>query len=343
MLTDYIIDSSIKGGRAAKVQTDDDFDDGEDYSKSLTTKEHSTKTLLDFVKTGDGECSIKNEEEEECGKCSTKIVLDTIKSFTSNMKQAGGSSGEDYLIIAARILGIRGEKHIEYKILNHPDFVSYFVREHPELGKKYIETISYYRFKAEGPRETTELVSNFDIINILNRWQYEFPDFYSYGFAMIDFADTKSDLARIAPSNLIKGLKIVNDEKELEIKKFKTFACVINTDHSNGRGKHWVCIFGDCRNDKKWTIEFFNSSGNPPTSEIVEWMEYARDNLNKLNPGKVKTRVVSSIRHQNSRTECGIYSLYYIRSRLDGVSYKVLASARIKDEAMIEFRKHLFR
>lgn len=59
--------------------------------------------------------------------------------------------------------------------------------------------------------------------------------------------------------------------------------------------------------------------------------------------GRVEAVPLTDVRHQNSRTECGVYTLYFIRSRLEGRPYSEFRSGRIPDEAMTEFRRHVFR
>jgi len=49
-----------------------------------------------------------------------------------------------------------------------------------------------------------------------------------------------------------------------------------------------------------------------------------------------------SHRHQRGDTECGVYSLYYIRQRLEGTPARWFATDTVPDDAMIKFRKHLF-
>ena len=57
------------------------------------------------------------------------------------------------------------------------------------------------------------------------------------------------------------------------------------------------------------------------------------------------SRAVTSVAHQRSQTECGPYSLYYIRRRLEGAPVETFTDpkVRISDEAMEEFRRYLFR
>jgi hypothetical protein len=51
---------------------------------------------------------------------------------------------------------------------------------------------------------------------------------------------------------------------------------------------------------------------------------------------------VSSIRHQHTRSECGVYSLFYIWSRLNGTPVSYFQNTPVPDNVMFEFRQHLF-
>jgi hypothetical protein len=89
------------------------------------------------------------------------------------------------------------------------------------------------------------------------------------------------------------------------------------------------------------TIEFFNSSGNPPKQEYLDWMKTTAADAVKLGftPAVIK---VSDVRHQLTKSECGVYSLLYIWSRLNGISYEAFRGRRVPDEIMFQFRQHLY-
>jgi hypothetical protein len=130
-------------------------------------------------------------------------------------------------------------------------------------------------------------------------------------------------------------------------KKYKCCGCIINSDVYQGGGKHWMALFADARGSK-WTVEFFNSSGNSPGPEWISWlvktknqMEELIDNL-KLKNNTVEILKVCNIRHQQSRTECGVYSLFYLWARLNGLSYEYFMKKPVPDQLMMEFRQHLF-
>jgi len=216
----------------------------------------------------------------------------------------------------------------------------------PELTK-YIKsnTIQFEldtRFKASGPRDSVKLLNNINIDETLLIWGREFKHFYPCPFAMIDFDTNGNKLGYINLANLVTGKEsYVDPIYGIQYGPFDIFACVLNTDISTGKGKHWICIVADMR-ELNWTIEFFNSSGNLPVAIITEWMETQRKYLLPYN-ANVETVVASNITHQTDNHSCGSYVLYYIRARLDKIPYTYFATNRIKDEDAVEFRTHLFR
>jgi len=218
------------------------------------------------------------------------------------------------------------------------------------------------RFAVVGPRESTSLLSDSNLDDTLRLWsRHEFKQFFPIKFAMTDFASTDSHLGAVDVGDIVTGrepviIDVDRTRRQYQdvsvLRKCLTMACIINTDVSSGPGKHWVCLFIDCRPGSRdsapWTVEFFNSTGNPPARPIVRWMEEARATLQNARAalhgsGAVMTVPVTLIRHQFKNTECGVYVLFYIRSRLEGRPFAVFTDgAPIRDEKMEAFRRRLF-
>lgn len=216
------------------------------------------------------------------------------------------------------------------------------VWRHPEIvkitGQKVRDFILEKYIKPVGPCGTTEWLSNIDIDTILSQWknvskEYFNKNFLHVPFQTIDFQKVNGELSYL-------------DLEETK-KKYDCFGVVLNTDTSKGSGKHWFAIFGDLMHkgtkEDPYTLEYFNSSGNPPTKEVTKWMEEVTSNLFK-NHGKYCITIHSSRQQlQFSNSECGIWSLIYIFSRLEGKSTDWYYDAKAKDKDMINIRKLLFR
>jgi len=319
----------------------------------------SAKALAGLTTTTD-ECAEDIEGRAPGGPCASRRMIEALSSFIVAIDARGGTRSaapsspllpsaetpESRVVReAASILGCGSESCV----IAHPDFRQYIVAiEH--MPKSEVDLELETRFKAAGPRNTTALTSNYDLDGTLMRWARVFSEFYPCPYTMMDFERTGTLFARIdlrdvlsgtAPLNLGPGFGVVRRPSHC-------FGCILNTDVSSGDGKHWVAVFVDCRPDDPatpWTVEYFNSVGNPPPKAVVRWMESRRAQLAayRRDGGPVESVPVSSMDHQESQTECGLYALYFIRRRLEGTPYLFFREQLVPDAAMTAFRAHVFR
>lgn len=242
---------------------------------------------------------------------------------------------------AAKVLGCSSESCV----VAHPKFRRFVAEEGGGLGGVHVLDVEVdRRFKTTGPRNSTRLLSNYNIDGVLQQWAAAFPAFFNFGFNMMDFETAGGSLARTDLGDVLAGREVQDLGKQggRVRRPCDTFACVLNTDVSTGRGKHWVAVFGDCRREDAWSLEYFNSAGNPPPPPVVRWLETSAARLGALS-ARVDIVPLTNMRHQSSRTECGLYALYFIRRRLEGAPAEEFRSTFVPDEAMTEFRKHVFR
>lgn len=302
--------------------------------------------------------------------CSSEPVVETIIEFVRDVAPAreasatgaaataaaeqegtlpsGPSAGAKAVRAAAAALGCASESCV----ISHSQFAS-FARK--KGISRRIEADKEVRFKAAGPRNSTALLNNFNIDETLQRWARVFPELYVYPFAMSDFDQTHESLDTIDAADAIEGHADLDLGSGAGVVRRPSacLACVLNTDTSRGRGKHWVAAFVDARprGSTPWTVEYFNSAGRPPFASIARWMEKTRASLTRLRGGNAKkygggavnTVPVTDVDHQLGDTECGLFSLYYIRARLEGRLISFFQGDRITDETMTEFRKYVFR
>lgn len=191
-------------------------------------------------------------------------------------------------------------------------------------------------FKPKGPKNTFAWLSNFDIDNVLKQLAKKHPDFLHIYFHMRDFEKNP-----IVGENGITLSNLCFHTHYKEGKK--TFGVVFNTDKSTGKGEHWLAVFGDFRDPKNCTIEYFDSAGKAPMPEVNSWMAKASVEWGKKFECPVQPLAVSCMIYQNDSHSCGVYALYYIMSRLEGVPNKDFQKPSVNDEMMHQFRKYLFR
>lgn len=278
---------------------------------------NSNRTTLP-VKKCTSECMLDVK-----GVCSTKEAVVVMKEYVGY--------GEDEDVkpeVVVEILKKKLNCGTEKCILKHPDFIK-------AVDDNSIIVESLDRFKPRGPANTTALLSNLDIDNLLTKLTNIHSDHYHMDFQMIDFMGTD----RLPPTALGR-LNIVEDV----IKKgYKTFGVVMNTDIRTGGGIHWFALFCDFRKTP-YTIEYFNSSGSKPYKEIQAWIiKTEREMATNLPQYKTTPVILKGMVHQkDSETECGLYSIYYIWNRLNNIPPEVFQARRIPDDDMIQFRTMCF-
>ena len=217
-------------------------------------------------------------------------------------------------------------------------------------------------FKPIGPATNNDWLSNVNIDDFLKQLSIN-TNFYNISFAMIDFEDYP-DIYELSTINF-------NDYKDK-----KCFACVVNTDKTKRGGEHWFSLFFDFRSReeklkaredpkskefesaiKKWfpksiihedtyldkhTLEYFNSTGDPPNKRIIQYFKNLIVQKRVPNPDITVTITKDNNEHQQGQTECGMYSLLYILFRLRGVDPIFFKSVTLKDEFVQRFRKLFF-
>jgi hypothetical protein len=299
------------------------------------------RQVIDGITTTTEECA-----EDVCrapgSPCSSDKVLKMFAVFVDENEKKPSSSS-DILERIEAVLGCTSESCV----LVNPKFRQFTAKN------KIIDMELETRFKAKGPRNSEALLSNFNIDDTLKRWARKFTNFFPCHFAMMDFERTKEEFETLDLVDVFEGRVSINLGIGMgAVKRPSTcFGCIVNTDSSSGPGIHWVAVFIDIRPPpgEDWTIEYFNSTGRPPPKAMVRWMEKSRARLAEHRGTKsnknmnVITVPVTDLNHQESQTECGLYSLYYIRRRLEGTPYSYFSETLIPDSAMKIFRTHVFR
>jgi hypothetical protein len=249
--------------------------------------------------------------------CSSPHIQEKMREYLKEKNPEANTENIDDVL--DNILKITNSKS-ESALLSNKEFTDYIGYENAIREKQT-------RFKPFGPKNN-KWFDNMNIDEVLNQWMVVFKGFYNYQFHMINFAELNKPLHTITPSSLEK-------------RGFNCCGCVINTDRYNRGGEHWMALFADFRDRENATVEFFNSSGNSPQTEIAHWIVKTATDLNTF--CEKVTKIYNKIRHQKSDTECGPYSVYYIYKRLKGISAQTLMEKRIPDEKVFKFRSVLFR
>jgi hypothetical protein len=198
------------------------------------------------------------------------------------------------------------------------------------------------RFKVRGPRLTNVGTDGErHAYRVLLQWSEVFDFFYPLPHIIL--SDDKISKNKLDVKEI---MRIVKDEYPQTRVIAADMSIQVNVTEKIC-GWHAVVLLIDMR-EKKWTVEFFDSSGSPPNDKINEVMEKLADKLRSFKDklklkGDVETVVVSGkLRHQHTSTECGPHSLIYIRRRLEGISYQFFSKFKIPDQFAKSFRRDIF-
>lgn len=269
---------------------------------------------------------IKKKTNNECALhidggnvCSPDFLVEKMAKFIESKDVKVNNDSNKIVKNTKKILGCDSE----ICILKKPDFIKF-------AKVANVENIIKKNFKPEGPSDSTDWLSNFNIDDVLEQFVKKYPKrhFLHIPFQMRDFEKVGTELA--------------TTDLAYEFKNgYKTFGVVLNTDWSSGRGLHWFCLFGENKPDKI-VLEYFNSSGNSPLPEIQAWLQKNKHHLTKELGKPTEIHYNTGIQFQNDEHSCGVYCLCYIWLRLEEIQPNEINTKNFTDKIMDDARKALF-
>ena len=178
-------------------------------------------------------------------------------------------------------------------------------------------------FKPLRPKGKYTWLSTIDINDVMKQYEKKYKNFIFMGAVPIDFDYIYEEFSNI---NLKKLSKLK-----------KKIGFVFNTDPSYKSGEHWISMFLDlCDN----TLCFFDSVGTYPPYQISNFIKRLLKQANNLN---IKLNLyINGIQHQKGNNECGVYSLYFLISRLEGNKCNYIFNNKINDSDMNKYRDIFF-
>jgi hypothetical protein len=180
-------------------------------------------------------------------------------------------------------------------------------------------------------------LNNAHIDETMEKFAIMFPDFHAYPFVMDGFMGRPDvQLNSLPPAHLYQQGK-------------RRWGVVINTDTYSGPGKHWTCMYGDMSSSSIWTIEYFNSSSNPPFPDVAAWIKRTEHELIEListlrldPPPFIRVITNPNDYQRGEGHHCGVYSLVYIWQRLNGVDPDKYLRKKISNAHVLAFRRYMF-
>ncbi len=203
-------------------------------------------------------------------------------------------------------------------------------------------------------------LSNYDIDNIIEQYEQKYKSFKFLGSTPIDFRQKKYNtcILNIFNDDSYKSKWLVNKNSSSEYCDYNPtgykgkhcFGIVFNTDKHDSGGRHWMSMY---INIKTKVILFFDSAVtyahlHPEIKDFIE-------NIKKQYKNIKFTFKYNNIQHQQSNSECGMYSIYFILTMLDADESKKYDSLymfdkffnssekTVSDKLMVLYRTKLFR
>jgi len=169
-----------------------------------------------------------------------------------------------------------------------------------------------------------------NINDVMKQYEEAYPKFKFFGAVPIDFS--AADPYAGKKQCLIKEIcEIDLDGDALEGKDY--IGIVFNLDPHYKSGSHWVASF---INIPKKEFYYFDSYGMRPPPQIykfMQWLTIQEPDMKLMMNGK---------RFQKKDSECGMFSMEFIISMLEGESFQHFCSRNPSDELMLKKRKELF-
>ena len=212
--------------------------------------------------------------------------------------------------------------------------------------------IDRYIFAPDKPyewkRNPNEWLSNYDILNVLEQYEIQYPAFEFIGPSPIDF-DTHLPQSGTGQKCVWNELCHFSLKEKLARGKRK-IGIVFNLDKHTQSGSHWVSLFVDLT--RKF-IFYFDSAGGKMPPEIATLIRRIQTQAKGMGI-HLKEYTNGSHTHQYENTECGMYSLFFIILLLTGrpshrgkrMSLRrilhVLLKERISDKEIEKYRDEYF-
>jgi len=208
--------------------------------------------------------------------------------------------------------------------------------EQPFIQKSGNKSLMEHTFVPVSPNtwkmDPNEWLTSIDIENVMHQYERAYPEFKFFGPSPIDFSTIMTD-GMCVWEELCK----FNLKTELDNNKTK-MGFIFNTDPHYLGGSHWISMF---LNIPQRTITFFDSVGDKAPSQVKTLMTKIVAQGKRL--GINIKRQSNIISHQNSNTECGMYSLYFIIQSIQEHFPIDPLKERVPDSEMERFRKVFFR
>ena len=192
-----------------------------------------------------------------------------------------------------------------------------------------------YTFAPKAPKEwkskPNEWLSSVDIESVMKQYEKYYRCFVFLGPSPIDY-----DVHKLYGECVWEELCKFNLSKEIKKNKNK-IGVIFNTHPHYKSGEHWISLF---INIKKQFIIYFDSNGNKPPGKVTKFVNDVKSQGKQL--GIDFKYYENDIEHQETESECGMFSLYFIVEMLKDKNPTYFLENKINDEEVFKLRNKYF-
>lgn len=177
-----------------------------------------------------------------------------------------------------------------------------------------------------------------DIQYVMSQYETLHKDFKFLGVHPIDFSQKIS--------NICIGKNLCDfDIKQLQ--KRKRFAIVLNLDHHDEPGSHWVALYCSLYPRKaNFGIYYYDSVSHPPSKEVIDFMKRITEQVKRDFPYKTAERFEikkNEQQHQYKNTECGMFCIVFLTQCVKNIPFDELCKRMKSDDEINKIRNIIYR
>lgn len=195
------------------------------------------------------------------------------------------------------------------------------------------------QFKPKKPPGKYQWLGTGDIHSVMEQYEKKYPTFSFLGPVPINFSNLSDQLV-----NEVNNLNLA----EAYGQGIRQIGVVFNMSpwypSQKSSGSHWVALWIDLN---KKVIAFFDSYGmsKQKTRTQVHCIPIQIQELIKKLTQRYPIFDVkcNTVQHQRANSECGIYSMYFIKKALEGVNVDTIFRNIKLDDEMNRYRNVFFR
>jgi len=295
-----------------------------------------TSEQVSNVITDGGKNMRSTKKSYKAENCSPNPNKSEFSCYTSDalfkMKEYWNSRHERDAISTNEPKNIWSE--LKLKMSNSCDRESCWLRSKFMEGKVDGELLNY-TFAPKSPddwkRKPNEWLSSLDIEAVMKQYEKFYKCFEFLGPSPIDF-----DVKKLYGECVWEELCNLNLSEYIKRNKNK-IGIILNTDPHYKDGEHWISLFV---NIKKKIIVYFDSNGNTPPKQVTKLINMIKNQGKQI--GIDFDVHMNKIEHQQTDSECGMYSLYFIIQMLKDKDVNYFLKNEIPDEEVFKLREKYF-